>query len=60
MEIVANLVLFVLLAVVFGAIALVVLLIRNALRPTYRAPGSRPPSPPDDWDDEEISARYHH
>jgi hypothetical protein len=55
----AIVVLFVLLAVVSGAVALVVLLVRNALRPDARPVNAvRRPPPPDD--DKEISARFHH
>lgn len=55
----ALVVVLVLLAVLVGAVTLVVVVARWLARPWPLSGPLRPP-PPDDWDDEEISARYHH
>lgn len=59
-ETVAFVILFVLLATVFGIGFLALAFFwRLAFGPRRPLP-PRPPSPPDDWDDEEFIARHHH
>jgi hypothetical protein len=60
-DVVAFVVLFAVFAVVIGGC---LLLLRVSLRllalPRPATPGMRRQTPPDDWDDEEYSARHHH
>jgi hypothetical protein len=61
MDVVAFVVLLVVLAVVIGGCLLLLRigmrLVATPSRAAPRVPGS---APPEDWDDEEYSARHHH
>ncbi|HEV7624108.1 MAG TPA: hypothetical protein VGO26_08235 [Amnibacterium sp.] len=59
-EVLAFVLLFVVLAAVLSAgVLLLTACWRLAFGP-HRPLVPRPPAPPDDWDDEEYSARHHH
>ncbi len=59
-EVIAYVLLFAILAAVFTVGVLVLMVFWRMAFGPRRPIVPRPPSPPDDWDDEEYIARHHH